>query len=535
MSNGCDRELPQGWVWSTLGVICHKPQYGWTTRANHESGEVKFLRTTDLSTGVIDWNSVPYCDEAPDDLNRYLVSPGDIVISRAGSVGLSALITTGPPAVFASYLIRFRPTDTVNSSYVEYFLNSPKYWEFIAESASGIALQNVNAKKLSAAEIPLAPLPEQHRIVEAIETQFTRLDAAVAALERVKANLKRYRASVLKAACEGRLVPTEAELARVEGRDYEPADVLLTRILAERRAKWEAGELAKMTARGNPPKDDRWKAKYQEPQPPDTSDLPELPEGWVWASVEQLGLVQGGIQKQPKRSPRHNAFPYLRVANVFRGFLDLSEVLEIELFGDEIEKLRLQPGDLLVVEGNGSSSEIGRMAVWEGAIENCVHQNHIIRIRPVTGIYSRYVEAFWNSLSGSQEVRSVASSTSGLYTLSVAKVQRITVPLPPETEQRRITQEVARILSAIDHAETVIGHNLHRAERLRQSILKRAFEGKLVPQDPNDEPASVLLERIRVERAAATNGKAATTALRRKRETRPIDAHMKPLFGEEPG
>ena len=133
-------------------------------------------------------------------------------------------------------------------------------------------------------ELPLPPLPEQHRIVEAIETHFTRLDAAVAALKRVKANLKRYRASVLKAACEGRLVPTEAELARAEGRDYEPADVLLKRILAERRAKWEADELAKMTAKGNPPKDDRWKAKYKEPQPPDTSDLPELPEGWAVAS-----------------------------------------------------------------------------------------------------------------------------------------------------------------------------------------------------------------------------------------------------------
>ena len=121
----------------------------------------------------------------------------------------------------------------------------------------------------------LPPLPEQHRIVAEIETQFTRLDVSVAALRRARANLKRYRASVLKAACEGRLVPTEAELARSEGRDYEPAGVLLERILAERRARWESQE--------------KRRGKYNEPSAPDASALPELPEAWAWATVEELG------------------------------------------------------------------------------------------------------------------------------------------------------------------------------------------------------------------------------------------------------
>ena len=121
--------------------------------------------------------------------------------------------------------------------------------------------------------LPLPPLPEQRRIVAEIEKQFTRLDASVAALKRTQANLKRYRASVLKAACEGTLVPTEAELARAEGRDYEPADRLLDRILAERRARWES--------------QDKRRGQYKEPAAPDTSDLPELPEGWVWALWEE--------------------------------------------------------------------------------------------------------------------------------------------------------------------------------------------------------------------------------------------------------
>src|SRR5690606_21179918 len=143
--------------------------------------------------------------------------------------------------------------------------------------------QNISQTVIKSFPFVLAPVPEQRRIVAEIEKQFTRLDAAVAALERARANLKRYRASVLAAACEGRLVPTEAELARQEGRDYEPASALLDRILAERRARWEADELAKMHARGKPPKNDAWKSKYKEPAAPDTNGLPELPEGWEWA------------------------------------------------------------------------------------------------------------------------------------------------------------------------------------------------------------------------------------------------------------
>ncbi len=133
---------------------------------------------------------------------------------------------------------------------------------------------------------------EQQRIVDAIDSYLTRLDDAVASLERVQAKLKAYRASVLKAAVEGRLVPTEASLARAEKRDYEPAEALLARILKERRRRWEDAELAKLKAAGNTPKDDKWKAKYEEPVAPDASRLPELAEGWCWASLGAL-IVDG--------------------------------------------------------------------------------------------------------------------------------------------------------------------------------------------------------------------------------------------------
>ena len=384
----------------------------------------------------------------------------------------------------------FSPVDGVVPHFLAYYMRLNAFRDFLSANASGVggSLMRVRGNTFSDYPVPLAPLAEQRRIVAEIETQFTRLDASVAALRRAQANLKRYRASVLKAACEGRLVPAEAELARSEGREYEPAAVLLERILSERRARWESQE--------------KRRGKYKEPSAPDPSALLELPEGWAWAAVEQLSEIQGGIQKQPKRAPANNPYPFLRVANVLRGSLDLDEVHQIELFHGELDKLRLIPGDLLIVEGNGSPSQIGRMAIWKGDIEDCVHQNHIIRARLVDGLSSEYAETYWNSPTGASEVSKVASSTSGLYTLSVSKVSVLPIPLPPLAEQRRIVAEVERRHSVIQQTEATVEANLARTERLRQSILKQAFSGRLVPQDPDDEPASALLERIRAEREA---------------------------------
>jgi type I restriction enzyme S subunit len=363
-----------------------------------------------------------------------------------------------------------------------------------------------------AMHIRVAPTKEQRRIVAKLEELFSDLDVGIAALERIRANLKRYRAAALKAAVEGKLT----EEWRAKHPKTEPASKLLDRILTERRRKWEEDQLAKYAVTDRtPPKG--WREKYVEPAAPDTTTLPELPQGWCWATVEQIAEVQGGIQKQPKRTPSKNAFPYLRVANVLRDQLDLSEVHRIELFGNELEKLRLVQGDLLIVEGNGSKTEIGRSALWGGEIDNCVHQNHIIRVRVSVGS-PRYVNLYWNSPDGHQRVTAQAASTSGLYTLSVAKVSSLPIPLPPADEQERITAEVEERLSIIAAADTQVDADLKRAARLRQSILKRAFEGRLMPQDPTDEPADKLLARIRQEQATV-NGSVASRPRRGRAST----------------
>jgi type I restriction enzyme S subunit len=303
---------------------------------------------------------------------------------------------------------------------------------------------------------------------------------------------------------EGRLVPTEAALARAEKRDYEPAEALLARILKERRHRWEVAESARLKAAGKAPKDDKWKARYEEPAAPDTNGLPELPEGWCWASVDQLGLVSGGLTQNVKREKHNIKLPFLRVANVYANVLVLDEIKMIGVELSELERARLLAGDLLVVEGNGSVDQIGRVALWDGSIDPILHQNHLIKVRCEPLQLSKWVLAWLLSPGGRAAIERVASSTSGLHTLSISKVARLVVPLPPLLEQTRAFDEVDEKLSLADAAIDGVSRDLSRCSRLRQAVLKWAFEGKLVDQDASDEPAEKLLARLRAERAAVT-------------------------------
>jgi type I restriction enzyme S subunit len=259
--------LPIGWTLETLGSLCEKSQYGWTTKADKAGDGVKFLRTTDITPGLVDWSSVPYCVEAPGDLEKYLIKDGDILISRTGSIGVNYLVVKPEPAVFASYLIRFRPKTSISTKYLKYYLQSPTYWRAINTGKKGIAVQNVNATMLARIPVPVAPPAVQVEIVAELEKQFSRLDEAVANLQRVKANLKRYKASVLKDAVEGRLVETEATLARREGLSFETGEQLLQRILVQRRSGWSG------------------RGKFRTPDAPER-DVSELPEGWIWSSID---------------------------------------------------------------------------------------------------------------------------------------------------------------------------------------------------------------------------------------------------------
>ncbi|MBI3843800.1 MAG: restriction endonuclease subunit S [Planctomycetes bacterium] len=442
-------------------------QYGSSSKTSERSGGVPVLRMGNIKEGKLVLEDLKYLPHDHDEFPALLLREGDIVFNRTNSaelVGKSAVYHGSPsPSSFASYLIRLRLKDGYSSDYLAHYINSNYGRDWVRSVVSQqVGQANVNGTKLRGLQVPVPPLNEQQRIVAEIEKQFTRLEAGVAALRRVQANLERYRAAVLKAACEGRLVPTEAELARQSGRTYDSGGELLGRVLSERRRRW-------IGARA-----------YTEPEPIDDSRLPRLPDGWTWSRLEQLGVTTGGLTKNPRRAKMPRQLPYLRVANVYANELRLDEIEHIGVDDSELKKLLLRAGDLLIVEGNGSKDQIGRLAIWDGAIEPCVHQNHLIKVRPVVPALAKWIQCWLGSPAGRGFVELVASSTSGLYTLSVNKVGELPVALPPLAEQAQIVGEVERLSSIVADEQNAVRAALDRATRLRQAILQRAFEGKLV-------------------------------------------------------
>lgn len=206
-------------------------------------------------------------------------------------------------------------------------------------------------------------------------------------------------------------------------------------------------------------------------------------EPMATAPAGDLAEVRGGIQKQPKRKPRSNTAPFLRVANVMRGTLLLDEVHEVELFDGELDRYRLADGDLLVVEGNGSPQQIGRAARWRDEIPGCVHQNHLIRVRPGPDLDPEFLDLYWNAPSTALVLREVASSTSGLYTLSTSKVKAVPVPVISLEEQRAIVRRLRPLETIVQRVSAEVAKQFVRSDSLRRSILAAAFSGRLTVEE----------------------------------------------------
>lgn len=352
--------------------------------------------------------------------------------------------------VSATDLLPLLPDENnLDRKYLVWWLLSPQILDYVVGKQTGVKMPRLRSNDLAQMPIPLPPLPEQQRIVAKIESLFEQSRAARAALTRVPALMSQFRRAVLASAFRGELVEPDP--------NDEPAASLLERI-----------------------RDTREQSGYKKTiEPIDTSDLPELPEGWEWVKIEQIGDVSGGLTKNSKRSALSEKLPYLRVANVYFNRLELSDVQDIGIQESELERTLLKKGDLLVVEGNGSIEQIGRVAVWDGSIEPCVHQNHVIKIRFSPTDISRYILFWLLSTEGRDQIMKVTSSTSGLYTLSLSKVSQLLVPLAPLALQSRIVAKIEALFAQADIIEQAASVSLRRAEQVDQSILARAFRGEL--------------------------------------------------------
>ncbi len=398
--------------------------------------------------------------------------------------------------------IVFPKTGALRVAFLKYRLNAQDFVSFTDHATTG---DRPRADFADFGKFPVLvpPLAEQARIADRVDELFTDLAAGVAALQRVMRNLSRYRAAVLHAAVTGRL--TEAWRKQHEP-PKEPGPRLLERILVERRRQWERRTLAKYEKAGKqPPKN--WKSKYKEPAPPkrfaDGSPLPALPEGWCWASVDQVTFViQYGTSA--KTNDDASGVPVLRMGNITtRGTIDYTSLKFLPQDHEEFPELLLARGDMLFNRTN-SAELVGKTAVFERNDDLPYSlASYLIRIRAVEGCSPWWLTWCIISPFGRRWLRDVLSHTAGQANVNGTKLANYVIPIPPDQEQSAIVEAVHEKVSLIDALEAEVVRGLSRASRLRQAILKAAFEGRLVPQDPDDEPASVLLDRIRAEAAAA--------------------------------
>lgn len=484
-------ELSKGWelvTFSELFDINGGSQPPKSTFSDSKKpGYVRLLQIRDFSSDrfaiyIPDTDKWPKCTEEDIMIGRYGASIGRVLTGKAGAYNV------------AMVKIIYSRKNLVKD-WVKFFLGSSFFQNPIA-LLSRSAQNGFNKSDLAPILLPLPPLPEQRRIVAKIEALQERSDRARAALAAVPPLLEKFRQSVLAAAFRGDLTKEW----RKKHPHAEPASELLARIRTERRRRWEESELAKMRAKGQTPKDNAWKKKYQEPAPVDDTDLPELPVGWVWSNTAGIAFVEGGLTRNNSlRSNTDLVVPLVTVAAVRLRHIDAEGISEIGILPEDGDKAKLLKDDLLVVEGNGSLEHIGRVALWDNSIPNARHQNHLIRIRPII-VTPQYLLEWMASPEGRNLLINEATSAAGLYNLSLSKVGRIALPIPPIDEQLEIMRRIHELWEIFPNIEASSSKFLHRFDGLSKSILAKAFRGELVPQDPNDEPASVLLARIRAER-----------------------------------
>jgi type I restriction enzyme S subunit len=510
---GDSQAAPPGWALTTLSAIADLA--GGITKGQRRKPadrlrSVPYLRVANVQRGFLDLEDVREIEATEAEIEELRLLPGDVLFNEGGDrdkLG-RGWVWGGefPECIHQNHVFRARlRSPDIVPKLISWYGNSLGQQYFIAQGKQTTNLASLNLTNLGQLPVLLPPASEQRRLVTEIEKHFSCLDAAEAALKRAQVNLKRYRAAVLKAACEGRLVRTEAELARAEGRAYEqvtfPGDVPTGRALPLSRKRagrlWGGGSVPSLTE----------------------EERSKLPEGWSWAKVRNLGdlpeeTVQVGPMSMRSQDFSVDGVPVLNVGCIRWGSIDESKrnALPPER-ASKFERYRVEAGDVLFTR----SGSVGRCAVAQDRHRGWLITFHLLRVRPSS---RKCLPEFLRIVfEGAEHIRrqtreaSIGSTRAGFNTNLLAGLD---VGVPPPAEQRRIVFDVERRLSVLDDMEAAVAANLRRAERLRQAVLKRAFAGKLVPQDPNDEPAAVLLERLRAERTASATGLDAKVGPRRR-------------------
>lgn len=413
-------------------------------------GGFPVLRLNALTDGRVDCSAQKEGDWGEAQAKPFLIRAGDFLLARGngsldlvGRAGLVAAVGEVPKVAFPDTMIRVRLDPTlIDQDFFRHLWASPGVRGQVRRLARTTAgIYKVNQAGLRSVHFVLPSLAEQRRLAAALDPALEVTNAADTSIARQRARVTALRESILRRASLGQLVPQELG---------DPAPVGLAELLGD-------------GARGS------------------VADLPELPAGWTWATLGELADVAGGVTKDNKNQTVSGLVevPYLRVANVQRNQLRLDEVSRIKVTPDKLEALRLQPGDVLMNEG-GDRDKLGRGWVWEGQLEDCIHQNHVFRARLRAEVLHPKLLSWHGNTFGQRWFESVGKQTTNLASLSLTNLRRLPVPVPPAAEQLRIVAELERHLSILDAVDAGLLRIAAQCDALRTAFLHLAF-----PSEPS--------------------------------------------------
>ncbi len=424
-----------------------------------ESG-VPLLTISCLTHSGIDMTKALFVSEAKaHELSRYRLRAGDLLFSRMASVGRAGLVPKSlDGALFNYHIMRLRLDESQIDArlFINYVRGAPQVRDYLKAVNHGATRDGINTEQLLNLPVAVPPIDQQLEIVAEIEKQFSRLDEAVANLKRVKANLKRYKASVLKDAVEGRLVLTEAELARRDGRSFETGEQLLQRTLDKRRIGWKG------------------RGKYKEPVAANTDGLADLPEGWAWATVEQITCLVTSGSRGWGDFYSDTGVLFIRAQDIKTDALNLKGLARVDVPADaEGSRSSVGANDILVTI---TGANVTKSALVPRLAEPAFVSQHVALLKLISAGSAAFVFDWLVSPANGRKTLESWAYGAGKPGLSLEQVRALPVALPPQSEQTRIVDEVECRLSVGRKVEVEVDSNLKRVEALRQSTLAQAFK-----------------------------------------------------------
>lgn len=504
-------ELPRGWVWATLSELLTGIEAGKSFKCEERPpgpDEVGVVKVSAATWGAsIDEESKTCLD--PDCVNPALfIQAGDFLFSRANTIDLVGACVIADMltrrVMLSDKILRFRFADDRLKPWVLRYLRSRAGRQQIEALSTGNqeSMRNIGQERIGRIAVPLPPLQERQRIELKMDELFVELEVGISELKTARTKLQRYRQSLLKAAVQGDLTADW----RAANPPAETGAELLQRILAERRSRWEASQRAKAESTGKP-LGQGWQARYATPGIPASQELPDIPSSWTWATIDQL-TDDSCYGTSAKCDVEPSGVPVLRIPNISRGEIDLSNLKFARTDLGLAEEEYLARGDVLVIRTNGSVGLVGRAAaVREQLPRTYYFASYLLRLRLVEKTLTpHWLSAFLASPFARQWLESRAASSAGQHNISLSTLLTMPVPIPPLSEQDRALDGLGAAMETATQLEEATAISVRQCTAQRQNILRDAFAGQLVPQDPADEPADALLARIRGGRALAGTG-----------------------------